>query len=133
MRIIGFNFTKLFIERKEKYKENLEITNDLSFDDIIKENLPDSKEEILKFYFTFKTTYKPEVAQIELKGHLITHPTGEEMKNITKQWKNKEISNELRIPLLNYLLEKCSFRALELEEKLALPPHIPFPKVKLLR
>mgnify|MGYP001576040919 FL=1 len=51
-------------------------------------------------------------------------------KEFIKSWKNKEIPKDRMINLYNFILKKCSVRALQLEEDLNLQPHIPFPQVK---
>ena len=51
-------------------------------------------------------------------------------KEFIKLWKDKQIPKDRLIPLYNFILKKCSVRALQLEEDLNLQPHIPFPQVK---
>ena len=53
MKIIGFNLTNISIERKEKIEGKLEIKQNINIDDISKDKINISKEEILKIKFTF--------------------------------------------------------------------------------
>ena len=50
--------------------------------------------------------------------------------NLDKGWKDKEIPEEFRIAIFNIILRKASVRALQLEEELNLPYHMPFPSIK---
>ena len=50
-------------------------------------------------------------------------------KEILKEWKSKKIEETLKVQLLNFIISKVSIKALELEEDLDLPYHLPFPKI----
>jgi hypothetical protein len=52
------------------------------------------------------------------------------IKEILKQWESHIIPEEFKIPLFNIILKKSNFKALELEEDLLLPSHIPMPSIK---
>ena len=84
MQIIGFNLTKISIEKKEKIQEKLEIKQNINIDDVSKDKINISKEEILKITFTFNVDYSPDFAKLEFQGLLILLPEKEEFKKITK-------------------------------------------------
>ena len=52
------------------------------------------------------------------------------LKKILKQWKKKQVPEEVRTPLLNLIMTKSNIRALQLEEEMNLPYHIPLPSLK---
>jgi hypothetical protein len=54
----------------------------------------------------------------------------DESKDILKKWKNKKMPEEFRVPLFNIILTKSNLRALQLEEELNLPTHIPLPRIR---
>jgi len=50
-------------------------------------------------------------------------------KEVLKGWKDKETTDDFRIFLFNIILRKSNIKALQLEDELALPPHIPLPSL----
>jgi hypothetical protein len=129
MQIIGFNLTKISVERKEKTEGKIEVKQNINIDNISKDKINISEKEIIKLDFTFNVDYNPEFAKVELKGQTILLPEKEELKEIIKAWKKKELSEKFRIPLFNFIMSKCNIKALNLEDEMALPLHIPMPKL----
>jgi hypothetical protein len=129
MKIIGFNLTKISIQRKEKFDSKLEIKQNINIDDITKDKINISKDEILKINFTFAVNYNPDFAKLEFKGGLVIIPEKDEMKKIMKEWKNKQLAEEFRAPLFNFIMNKCNIKALSLEDEMALPLHVPMPRI----
>ena len=134
MQVIGFNFEKISAERKEQEKkpeEKIEINSNISVKDITQEKIGIVKDKpVLKITFEFLVNYKPNVADIILRGNILTLVEKDEAKSITKKWKDKKISDDVRIPLFNIILTRCNLKALDLEEQLNLPTHIPLPRIK---
>jgi hypothetical protein len=129
MKIIGFNLTKISVERKDKLEGELEIKQNINVDDIIKEKIEIAKEEAVKIKFTFSINYEPNLATVEFKGHVLTMPEKEETKKILKEWKNKKIPDEVRVGLFNFIMSKCNIKALSLEDEMNLPTHVQMPKI----
>lgn len=129
MQIIGFNLTKIAIEKKEKLISNLQINQSIDIKEVTKEKVPISENDALKMKFNFTITYKEDFAKAEFEGNLILLPEKEELKNFLKEWKDKKVPSEVRIPLFNFIMNKCNIKALVLEDELNLPFHIPLPKV----
>ncbi len=129
MQIIGFNLIKISVERKEKPEQKLEIKQNINIDSISKDKINISKDEVLKIEFTFNVDYNPDFAKLELKGYVIILPEKEELKKIIKEWKNKKLQEEFRIPLFNFIMSKCNIKALNLEDEMGLPLHIPMPRL----
>jgi hypothetical protein len=48
-----------------------------------------------------------------------------------KLWKKKEMPNAMRLPIFNFILRKCTAKALTLQDELGLPTHIPLPRFDL--
>ena len=129
-RIIGFNFTNISAERKSQKSDKLEVNVNINIESIKEEKLDLMKNEnVLKFDFEFSVAYKPELADIKLKGNVLATFDKEESKSILKEWKTKKISDKTRIPLFNFIMTKCNLRALQLEEELSLPSHVPMPRI----
>jgi hypothetical protein len=130
VKIVGFNLTKISIEREKEMKGKLEIKSNLSVTDVNKENIDLSKEnEVVAFDFNLTINYEPKVAEIVFNGEVLVLMSHEEAKNVFKKWKKKEIEDSIRIIIFNTILVKCNIKALELEDELNLPTHIPMPKL----
>ena len=121
---------KLLVERKNPIKGKLSIKSKLGMDDIKAEEVSVSKNPALKFDFTYEINYEPNVAKIEIKGVVIAIDDKDEGKAILKDWKDKKFLSPVKIPLFNFIMNKCTLKAIELEEELGLPIHIPLPKIK---
>ena len=61
---------------------------------------------------------------------MFVRDNSKKIKEILKQWKNKKISEDFKIPLFNLILRKSNVKTLELEEEMGLPLHIPLPHLK---
>ena len=117
------------IERKEELKGQLQISQNIDIKNMEKQEIPISKEEALKVSFSFTIEYSEKSAKLEFEGYAVLMPEKEEMKEILNSWKDKQISEELRIPLFNFIMNKCNIKALDLEDEMGLPPHVPMPRI----
>ncbi len=132
MRIIGFNFNKINIEKFEDKVENLKINTKINVSEIknIKSDFFKTKEEIIEVKFDYFVNYDPNFAKIELTGSVILTMESKIVKDVLKQWEDKKMSEDFRIILFNLILRKSSLRALQLEDEMNLPPHISLPVLK---
>jgi hypothetical protein len=135
MRIIGFNFTKISIEKLKEpseLKEQLKINTQIDVPELteVKSHLLKTKEEIIGAKFTYGVNYNPDFAKIELEGRILVAVEPKVAKEIFKQWKKKKMPEDFRLLLFNVVLKKSSLKALYLEEELNLPLHMPMPSFK---
>jgi hypothetical protein len=130
MRIIGFNLTKISANRKDMIEGNLEITQNIDIKDITEEEILITKENALKISFDFTINYSSDAAKIEFNGIIMLLPEKSELKDIIKQWKDKKIPEDIRIPLFNFIMQKCNVKALSLEDELNLPTHFQMPRLE---
>ena len=136
MRVIGFNFTKISAERSPDFK-TAKITSSIEFKDLKKENVDVLKDsEALKILFQYDLNYEEEVkkktekrGQVAFEGNIILSINKEELKDIMKSWKKKEIPARLKLNLFNLIMKRCAAKSLQLQEDLSLPSHIPIPKL----
>ncbi len=140
MQIIGFNFTKISAEKTPSFKVGSSINTDIEFTNIEEEKVSLLKDgsEALSASFRFTVSYAEQKEKQEksakegeliFEGKIILSATKDEAKDLMKNWKNKELPNNFKMPIFNFLLKKCAPRALELEEELNLPSHIPIPQL----
>ncbi|MEK6914351.1 MAG: hypothetical protein AABW83_01760 [Nanoarchaeota archaeon] len=131
MKIIGFNLTKILVEKKEKLDENLKITQNIDIKNISEEDIKISKNKAIKIDFNLKIEYSKDYARIELEGNIMTLPDGDDTTQLLDAWKSKKIPEYMRVPIFNFIMNKCNIKALYLEDEMSLPLHIPMPKVVL--
>lgn len=131
MQVVGFNFNNISAEKKKENSQGkISINSNISIDEIKKEKIDVFKgKNTLKFSFTFTITYNPNLAEFIFKGSILTIVEDKEEKEILKKFKKKKVEDKYRIPLFNIILTRSSIKALQLEEDLQLPTHIPFPRI----
>lgn len=133
MKIIGFNFDKINIEKLPgKTEKNLEVKTNIDILEIkeIKSESAIMKENFIGVQFIFNVNYDPDFAKINLSGNVLFAINSKLSKDILKQWKDKKMPEDFRILLFNVILRKANLKALELEEEMNLPLHIPMPSLK---
>jgi len=130
---MGFNFTKIQVEKFKDRVENLKIGTRIDVSDITeaKSRILKTKEEIIVVKFLFGLDYEPKMAKIDLEGNLILSLDSKQAKEVLKDWKDKKMSEELRITLFNLILKKATLKALQLEEEMNLPIHMRLPSLKI--
>jgi hypothetical protein len=133
MKLLGFNFDKISIEKLSGKLENLKIDTQIDIPEIksVDSDLFKIKEDLLGIRFVFKINYEPECAKVELLGNLLLSVDSKTSKDVLKQWKEKKMPDDFRVTLFNLILRKSSLQALKLEEELNLPLHLPFPSIRM--
>ena len=106
MRIIGFNLTKISIQREEKPKDKLEINQNINIKDIKEEPIPISDDKALKMTFALSIEYSNDFAKIEFEGSVLILPDKDESKKFLDSWKDKKIPENVRVPLFNFIMNK---------------------------
>ncbi len=129
MRIIGFNLTKILAEKQEKAKEKVQIDQNINIRDISEEKIPISDEKALKISFSLTIVYSDNYAKIEFDGNVLILVDKNELKKFLDAWKNKKIPEQERIPVFNFIMSKCNIKSLVLEDEMALPLHLPLPRL----
>jgi hypothetical protein len=132
MSIVGFNFEKIMVEKKNKVNSNLKIKSNLSITNLEQEKLNlTSAGDILKFNFEYSVDYEPEVGKILLNGNLLYMEEPEKVKTILADWKkDKKLPKPLMAQIFNTILAKSNIKSLSLTQEVNLPPHIKLPILK---
>lgn len=131
MRILGFTFTKFFVDKKTTDIRNIKIGNniDISSIDPVKNDITKEKEDFLAVWFKFNVDYG-ELAKIELEGNVLVAMPPKEAKEVVKQWKDKKLPDEFKVQIFNLIIRKCDIKALEFESEFNLPPHLQLRSLK---
>tara|TARA_Y100000310_G_scaffold152277_2_gene151784 strand:- start:554 stop:955 length:402 start_codon:yes stop_codon:yes gene_type:complete len=132
MKIIGFNFNKLNVEKTSDKFEDLKINTNINLVNVkqIKSEIFQPKEEIIEVEFSYVIDYSPNIANISLSGTVLVMADAKTTKEFMKQWKKKKLPEEHRILIFNVILKKSNLKAMQLEDEINLPLHIPLPSVK---
>jgi hypothetical protein len=129
---VGFNFRKMDLEKKSDNLKELKITAGIDISDLkeVKSNLFNSSEEIIAVSFEYTINYEKDIAVLKFYGNLLVSVDSQQAKEVLKQWKDKKIPEDFRVSVFNLIFRKSSLKALQFEEELNLPPHIPLPSFK---
>src|SRR3989344_5706939 len=131
MRVIGFNYTKISAERTVEPGKIEKVTQNLEFTSVDKDEIDLIKESsIIRVSFAFSLNYEPNKGKIQLEGTILLNTDSEKAKQILKNWKKKQIGEQLRVLLIKLVMNKCALKALNLEEELNLPPHIKLVQIR---
>ncbi|MBT3866206.1 hypothetical protein HOF78_03875 [Candidatus Woesearchaeota archaeon] len=130
--IIGFNFKKLNIERKKPLIKGMKVAYNLDISNVQDEVFPlaDKGQGVLTFDFDYSVVYNPDIAEIKMHGSINYLLPKDEAKKVLTLWsKTKKLPKNVSIPVINRILDKCNIKAMELEQDLSLPTHLPMPSV----
>lgn len=139
MNLIGFAFTKLHANRSNIQAKKTVKTNNLELVNLEKEDVGvQLKNAAYRASFKYTVSYtnkeskKDELlGEVLMEGYVVLALENEEEKEFTKSWKKKEVPAPLQQPLFNLILKKCAPKAIELEDTVGLPFHIPIPQVRI--
>jgi hypothetical protein len=130
IKLLGFNFTKLLVEKNPNFKGTHSIESNIDLKSIEKHKLELLREEAVKVVFNFVLNYK-ELGKVEIAGDLLLLLDEKTKKQVLDEWKDKKLPNDIRLIILNIILQKSSLKALQLEEELGLPFHMQLPSLQL--
>jgi len=129
IKLVGFRYIKLNIERNDDNKAELKITPNINIQSIEKIKT-EQKQEIIQILFNFNIDYSG-LGKIEISGKMLLAMDLKLSKTILNDWKSKKLDNNVNLVILNIIMQKASIKALELEEEIGLPPHIQLPRLQL--
>jgi len=134
MKLVGFNFTKINIEKNKNITPEVKISTKIDVPNLklVKSDFLNlNKEEIVGADFGFIVEYEPDFAKVEIAGNLLLALESNMAKEVLKQWEDKKMPEDFRLALFNTILKKSSLKALQLEEEINLPLHAPLPSLRL--
>tara|TARA_Y100000310_G_scaffold201978_1_gene202051 strand:- start:3134 stop:3577 length:444 start_codon:yes stop_codon:yes gene_type:complete len=131
--IVGFAFKKINISRKDTLSKGMKVKYNMDISSISEENVSlSTKQKVLALDFDFTVDYEPDAANLAISGTVNYMAAADEVKKTLDLWKeSKKLPKDILILVTNVILDKCNVKALELEQDLNLPTHIPMPSVKV--
>ena len=132
MKVVGFSFSKISIEKLKNNKGQIKIGTEIDVSNInpLKTDIFKGKDELIEAEFLYRVNYNPDIAKVELKGIIVFSLEPKLARQILKEWKSKKMPEDFRIFLFNVVMKKSTLKALELEDEMNLPLHIPIPSFK---
>ncbi|MCK5289970.1 MAG: hypothetical protein KAJ56_03415, partial [Candidatus Aenigmarchaeota archaeon] len=124
------NYSKLNVEKTGNTNQKLSINTMPKIEDVKEGNLNafGNKSEILNIKFSFRSTFNPDVAKLDIEGNMIY--TGKDNKKSLESWgKNKSMPEEEHMEIINHLFKTAGIKALQLSEMVGIPPVLALPKV----
>lgn len=133
MAIVGFNLTKINVEKIEEIKGQIAVNNDIRLKAVEKTNLGFSVKDIgIEIRFSFSSIFKPKVGSVEMEGKILLLESEQNAKIIMDGWgKNKRLPPVVMQAVFTTIIRKCSIQALMLTDELGLPSPVRLPKIKV--
>ena len=128
---MGFNFTRMGIEKFSNSLKGLKITINLDILEIeqAKADILKLKEDLLSVKFRYAINYEENIAKVEFEGNILLSLDSKKAKTVLKDWEGKKLVEEVKTPLLNLILRKANIKAIQLEEEVGLPTHFNLPTI----
>lgn len=132
LKLIDIIFLRISAEKLKELaglEGKANIKADVKIKEVEKRDIERQKDKkILEIFFIFDVNYEPGVARITIEGKVIAGADKNEAEEVIKEWKKSKAIKDVRV--YNIILHKCNLRALQLEDELKLPSHIPLPIIK---
>ncbi len=132
MAIVGFNFTKINVEKKAAIAGKISIDNNVAIKNVSEIDLAvgAAKQKGIQVLFEFTSKYKPDIGGMLFTGEILFMAEPKKQDEILKGWKkDKKLPKDVMSELINSALSRCNIEALILSRDIALPPPIPMPKL----
>jgi len=131
MSIIGTNFTKINVEKKE-HTGKVSIKNNTVIKDLkpLSLNIGKSTSNGVKFVFKHTTNYEPNIASMVFEGEVLFLADQKATDELLDNWKNKKpIDEKVMVAVMNASMRKATIKALDLSQDFNLPSPVKLPKV----
>ncbi|MFA5020256.1 MAG: hypothetical protein WC533_04110 [Candidatus Pacearchaeota archaeon] len=131
MKIIGFNYDKVYAKKDKEISKDVKIITNIDILELQKKQDNFFKNgDLFELKYNFTIDYSPKIAKINFEGVVIILIDDKTLsEKIEEKWIDKLLIEDIRIPLFNLIFSKLNVKAMELEEDIGIPTHIPSPRV----
>lgn len=132
MKLAGFNFSKISVEKKKSDFKDLKIKSGIHIDEI-KEIISPVKtnDTFLSVKWKFEVIYDKDIAELKFKGNVLVSIDQDKAKEVLTQWKEKKVDKDFNLAIINVILKKCNIKAVQYEDDFGLPLHFKLPSLKM--
>ncbi len=131
MRVVGFGLSKQFAEKLSEPQTQFSVNTGINIKDIQPVKVEFLKnEDALSFTFELKITYEKEVAKITFGGNMIVAMDKKSASEVLKKWVDKKVPDMVRIAVFNFIMSRCTIKAMQFEDDFNLPKHIQIPQFR---
>lgn len=129
MPVIGTSFKSIIgVKKKSVVNESITTNSTPKVLDVKERNLENLGKKALVLSFEFLTNYTPDIGEVKMEGELLY--LSDQHEDILKNWKkNKKLSEDVSIEILNSLFRLCLLKSADLANQLQLPIPIRLPIV----
>jgi hypothetical protein len=127
MKIINARFIEIEAKKNPEFSGKLKLETNIQINEL--EKVKDSKD-ILKVGYIFEINYG-ELGKVKLNGEIFILSDIKTIKKVLKDKESKKYNTEEYIKITNFVVQRASIKAFELEEELKLPIHIKLPTLSL--
>jgi hypothetical protein len=134
MAMIGFNYTKLLVERFDAQAGKIAVANNISIKDVTEHNitLDTSDKKSVQISFVFELKYNPAVGRIVIEGNILLLLDVKVAENHLKVWKDKKsLPDESFEQIMQSIFSKCQIQSIVMARDLGLPSPVPLPKIRM--
>jgi hypothetical protein len=127
IKVIGAKILEIEAKKDPDFSGKIELNTNIQI--LSLEKLKESKDT-LKIIYTFEINYG-DLGKIKLKGNIFITSDIKTINNLIKNKENKEYNTPEYINITNFIIQKASIKAFELEDELNLPIHIKLPTISI--
>lgn len=129
VKLLASKITSISAKRNPDFNGKLELKQNIKIKNIDKFSLDNSKKESLKVDYIYDIDYK-ELGKISIEGILYLGADSKVIKEIIKDWKENKKNEKQQLDIINFIIQKASIKAVDLEDQLGLPIHFRLPFLK---
>lgn len=134
MTVIGFNYTKLNVERRSAKPGKVTVANNISLSKVEEQKLAvgAGSSKTLSISFLYELKYTPEIAYIVIEGTMLLLLDEKVIAENLKQWKEKKsLETKTFEQVMGTIFSRCQVQSIVMARDLNLPSPVPLPKIKM--
>lgn len=131
MTIIGFNFTKMHVEKHQAAKGKITVNRKANPVNVEEVKIGGA-QKALRYDFEFSCEYEPKIAEMHFTGNVTELVTDKDSEDILGTWKkSKSLPPKTLEKVMNAILNRCHIQALVLSKEMNVPAPFNLPRVKV--
>ena len=128
LTLMSSRLIKVVGNRNMDFSGKISMNQNIKISEMEKFKPVDAKIESLKVVYSFEIDYG-DLGSVEIGGILFIGTDSKTLKKILEEYKNKKFDSTEHVNIMNFVIQKASLKAFEIEEELGLPIHIRLPQL----